>query len=548
MIPSQKKWKIYWYLKKNKLIIYCTFFFGALFLSLLNSHMLYQKEDGWYSGGSTWADLAVHLSIISSFSERGINTLTDNPVYAGSKLNYPFVMDLISAIFYKIGFSIQSSLIIPALTMLLILVILIFKLTYKITKSKTASFFVPFLFFLNGSLFGIYYFWQDKIKSGLPLLDFLNQMQIEYAHLGDYNIRFSNIIADYILPQRAIILGLLVGIVVVYFFWEYWEGKKQISLIKAGLFTVTLPLIHTHTFITMAFLSGFLFLIDLFLERDRKIFLNWLSYFAIVFLLGIPQLLLISPEQKSNFIKFYIGWVREKNESLIWFWTKNLFPHIFIFLAGFMVAGKKLKSFYFAFFAVFILTNIIIFQPHNYDNMKIMLYWFLLSCILVGVFFESLFKKFSKKSYLIITPLFILLTLTGFLSVYRESYVSWQMFSKEDIVFASFIKNNTQKNALFLTSDQHNGAISSLSGRKILMGYRGWLWTYGIDYSEREGDIYDIYKGNDLSKSLISKYKIDYILIEELKKNQYAINSDFFEKNYKAKYRSKNYVLYKISR
>ncbi len=40
------------------------------------------------------------------------------------------------------------------------------------------------------------------------------------------------------------------------------------------------------------------------------------------------------------------------------------------------------------------------------------------------------------------------------------------------------------------------------------MGYRGWLWTYGINYGPREKDISSMYSGGKNSKDLLKKYNI----------------------------------------
>ncbi len=534
-------------IRKNKPLIFVMLFFGVLFLELLSTHMLLPIDGDLYSGGSTWADLAVHLTMITSFTERGLDTILNNPIYFGSKLSYPFIPDLITAIFYKFGLSLRLSLLIPSFIFLMLLVYSIYKLSFKITKKKILSLTVPFLFFFNGTLFGTYYFWTDKQSSGLSLLEFLGKMKVEYGHLADYNIRFSNIVADYILPQRAIILGLLLGLISLYFLWEYWDKRKTTNLYKTAIFISLLPLVHTHSFITLLMASGLLGILDLFLNRNefRKTLKDWIGFSLIALVVSLPQLLLVLPQGNSSFIKFNFGWMKNPEESILEFWIKNLFPHLFVFIAGFVVAPKKIKLFFVPFLVIFVITNLILFQPHNYDNMKIMLYSFLMSCILSVFIFDWLFKKINNYAIFFVGFILLTMTITGGLSVYRESYVSWQMFSKEDVRLSEFVKTNTNKNDVFLTSDRHNNPIPCLTGRQILMGYRGWLWTYGINYSQREQDVSAMYAGGDYSRSLLKHYKVKYVLIETSQSNQY-INEEFFSKNYKKVFKSQNFNLYKI--
>jgi len=543
--------------KKHWPLLILIIFFGWLFFNLLSSHMLEPKSDGLYSGGSTWGDLAFHLSLISSIKERGFSALKAHPVYIGEKLRYPFVSDFISATLEKIGVSLRWSLILPSFIFLMVLVVLLYFLVFKITHSRIGAVLVPFLFFFNGSTFSLKYFWQDFKASGVSLITFFGQLTKEYGHLADYRINFSNIIADYILPQRAIILGLVLGVAVVYFLWLYWQSGERKKLLYAGLLTAIIPIIHTHTFMSLVFAACFLVLIEFFqnIKNFKKIIINWLWFALPVLILALPQVLWLYPASSQHFMRFGFGWMSgslnqmDQGENVLWFWIKNLGLYLPAFIIGFVLARPKLKTFYLAFLGLFVLSNLIIFQPHIYDNMKIMLWWFLLSLILIGDWFAQIKNKMKKEGYLVIAAIFLLLIPTGFLSVFRESYVNWRIFSQEDMALANFVLKNTPKEAIFLTSDRHNHPIPCFTGRRILMGYRGWLWTHGIDYRQRENDVISIYEGAEKSFDLIKQYGINYIVIEQDKIKDFHINKDFFilnQEQFMLIYQSPNYLVFQV--
>ena len=539
------------FIKKYWPLIILLFFFGWLFWNLLSTHMLEQKNDGLYSGGSTWGDLALHTTLSTSFYEKGLSgTLSNYPIYSGEKTRYPFLMDYITALLMKVGLSLRMSLIWPSFIFILCFIAVLYLLVQKMTKSRLAAFFTPLIFFFNGSIFSLQYFWQDFKASGLRFFDFLGKMTKEYGHLSDYNIEFSNIIADYILPQRAIILGLLVGTIVIYFLWKYWKGKDKRSLIWAGVISGFLPIIHTHTFIAIIFIAFGLGLIELaeHYKSFKAVIIKWLYYVVPAGVIALPFVLWLFPSGSNSFFKIDFGWMKGE-EFILWFWIKNLGVYILTFIAGYVVSGEKLRKFYWPFFGLFIITNIFIFQPYVWDNMKIMLWWFLLSSILTGAFLAYLKNKFGKRGYILIGICFILLIATGFLSVYRESYVSWRMFSNEDVALASFVNNNTSKDALFLTSDKHNNPITCLAGRNIVMGYRGWLWTHGINYIEREQDIKTIYEAKASSNELLQKYNINYLLLEKDKTENLSINYGYYmtQSVFQPIYESSNYLLFKVS-
>lgn len=520
-------------------------FFGFLFGNLLSSHMLFEKNGNLYSGGSTWGDLAVHITYISAFVQRGFFALQENPIFLGEKFSYHFFSDLISAVLIKLGLSLRASLIIPSFLFAITLVILIYFLVFRITKSKIGAVLAPFVFFFNGTIFGVYYFWKDFEASEMGFWKFANSMTKEYAHLADYNIRFANIIADYILPQRPSILGMVMGVLAIYFLWIYWENKNKNNLLWGGIIVALLPIVHAQTFITMIMVAGFLFLIQVIgnIKNFKKIILDWIWFAIPVAIIALPQVLLFFPLGKS-FLKFQFGWMKG-TESFVWFWTKNLGIYLILFPIAFIFAKKKLKTFYLAFFGVFIVSNLVLFQPYAYDNMKIIIWWFLLSVILVAELFEKLIKA-DRKGYAVILVIFMLLIPTGILSVYRESYASWLMFSAEDIGIAEFINKNTPKEAIFLTSDKHNHPVPTLTGRQILMGYRGWLWPHGIDYSRRERDVLLMYGGKRQSRDLLEKYGVDYVFIGPSEINNFRANIEFFEKNYLKIFESQNYKIYEI--
>lgn len=540
MVEIKKLFEKYWPLLVLLVI------FGFLFANLLSSHMLHKKPDGLYSGGSTWGDLAFHLTLISNFSQSGLRLDTD-PTFSGSRLNYSFLPDLVSSWLVNMGISIQWALIIPSLLFILIFVAIFYLLTFRITKSKIGAFLAPIIFFFNGAIFSLYYFWQDWKISGLALWKFLGSMTEGHAHLDGYNIVFSNIISNYILPQRAFIPGLAIGLLAIYFLWEYWEAEQRKYLIYAGAVLAFMPLVHIHSFVALIIVCGFLAAIQFSTGINKKRFLDWVYFSIPILIIALPQFLLVYPWGKESFLRIQLGWMSGE-DNIFWFWIKNLTPHIFLFAIAYLLAKPKLKKFYLAFFFLFVITNIIIFQPHDNDNIKLMLWWFILSIVLIANIFEILIKKWRAAGILLVILILISLTLTGIIFVYRESYASWRMFSNEDIALADFVKTNTPADAVFLTPDTHNHPVPCLAGRQIVMGYRGWLWTHGIDYREREHDVLNIFRGSDNAIDLIHKYNIKYIALDKFRGVDFNMNYDYFDKNFILIYKSADYWIYTADR
>jgi uncharacterized membrane protein len=52
-----------------------------------------------------------------------------------------------------------------------------------------------------------------------------------------------------------------------------------------------------------------------------------------------------------------------------------------------------------------------------------------------------------------------------------------------------------------------------LTGRRIVMGYRGWLWTHGIDYRTLERAVAAMYAGDPGSEALFARYGVTHIYV-----------------------------------
>jgi uncharacterized membrane protein len=121
------------------------------------------------------------------------------------------------------------------------------------------------------------------------------------------------------------------------------------------------------------------------------------------------------------------------------------------------------------------------------------------------------------------------------------------MYSPEELALAEQVKTASPKQSIFLSSDKHNHWLPNLTGRQILMGYRGWLWTYGIDYSQREAHIRSIYRGGDQALDLIDHYGIDYIVIGPSERTDFDADQNFFAKNFSIFIDTQNYQIYQVN-
>ena len=120
------------------------------------------------------------------------------------------------------------------------------------------------------------------------------------------------------------------------------------------------------------------------------------------------------------------------------------------------------------------------------------------------------------------------------------------MVSHEDIKLAQNFRVKTNYNDLVLTSTYHLHWVPVISGRQTVMGYQGWLWSYGYDYAKLEDDIKAIYQGLPSAKELIAQYGIDYVVIDNHTQMDFLSNEEFFKANYQLFISNSHSRVYKI--
>lgn len=511
-----------------------------IFIPLFKSHMIHQESGDYYTGGATWGDLAFHITLVNSFA-LGENFPPQNPVFSGTRLTYAPLIDFLSAIFVKSGSSIQQALYIPGIIFAEVIFLLMFLFSFQLTKKFFISVITPVLFIFNGGI-GLIYFVADIEKEGKDFLTALWTMTKEYAHLQDYNIRFSNVVADYFLPQRTFLLGFVVGILILIFILKYFEEKNKNYLVVSAFLSGLLPLIQPHSLVSVALIILFLIILNF----KHRILFDFARAFLPMFLVIciIPILWILTSEQiTGEFFRVQPFWMAA-NDNPLWFYFKNLGLVLPLIIIALFIVPKKLRLFYIPFAGLFVITNIFIFQPHDYDNMKIMLYWFLATLVLIAYFLEKLWTKRNLVTRTVFCLCLFFLTITGALSVLRESYTKYLMYDKEGLALAEQLRDITLPGDVILTSDQHNHPITSFSGRPVVMGYRGWLWTWGYDYRQRERDVLDIYQGLPQAKELLEKYNVSLIVIGETEKANFRANEDFFSENFELIFRTLHYKVY----
>jgi hypothetical protein len=186
---------------------------------------------------------------------------------------------------------------------------------------------------------------------------------------------------------------------------------------------------------------------------------------------------------------------------------------------------------------IFAACNLVVFQTWNWDNTKLLVYWYLVIALLIGALAAHWWRRVWPRiaAILLVAPVL----LTGALVVLR--LLPWTppadsiggpytIADTQELQLAATIERTTPKGAVFLTFGRPNDPVLAVAGRIGVMGYGGWLWSYGIDIGNRYADVQAMYAGCATGEAcpipgLLRKYDISYVEIDDRLNDPGAVDS-----------------------
>jgi hypothetical protein len=462
----------------------------ALLGTLFWTHSLVRDSTGVYTAGSTWADFGLHAAIINHLAVFDRMPL-DLPVASRTHLTYPFLIDLLSALYLRAGWSLHLSLFVPGVLLALACCQLILSLSLRLFGHVGAAVGGLILVLLTGSAAGLWDAYADWRHSGQTLLHFVSHLPNDYTVLSADNGNITNLVANALLPQRAILFGFGIGLTVLILLHTAWHTGKRKYLLVSGALTGLLPMAHPHTFLVCGVMLAALALQAA--VRAHRLPRDHLVAGTATLVLAIPQL---SWQQMANGGgtggRWRLGWMQRTGESIWAFWWTNfgLMGVVFVALPLLLLRRdwRHYLVWYLPFLAILVVTQVYAFQPFEYDNLKLIYYVYLMAG-LFAAFFTVQAYRVSRWTLALLLPAALAIIIPGALSLTHEFQLRYQFADNADLALAAWVRTHTAPDDVFIAAERPTQPVATLGGRSIVLGYRGWLYNFNLPYAQREAAV-----------------------------------------------------------
>ena len=524
------------------------------------THMIMPESDGSYwCGQSTYGDLCMHLSFITSMRDMtfppAYNLLYDTP------LNYPYLADSLSTTMLMLGMNLQTAVVFPGTLLMAMTYAGYMLLAQQILGGRhKAVAAAALLFFFNGGLGFLYDFDLAGRDGFAKVREIFTGYYKTPANQPDLNLRFSNVIADLLIPQRALMGGWSMGIPALMLLISSLRERSMRQTLLLALWACCLPMVHTHTFLALGLFSGGMVIAHLISDKDDRkgVLLRAGVYLGVVLVLALPQVLSTAVEQtiEGGSLRFQFNWVNNSGgrgmiDGYFWFWIKNAgLPFILMICAVLEARRRGYGDVVMGMAAIFVVAETILFQPNEYDNNKLFYIWYMFAVILAADYGSVIMQRLAGlRGRYILCALFLFVSMfSGALSIARETISGYQLFSRTAVEAGKWIDENTDRDAVFITGQQHINPVCSLAGRQIICGSDLYVFFHGLDYRAQAGACQGFYEYPELNAHLIDRYDVDYIYVSDYERAEFDVDLTYIDEHYDLVYQNPDVRIYEVQR
>jgi hypothetical protein len=240
----------------------------------------------------------------------------------------------------------------------------------------------------------------------------------------------------------------------------------------------------------------------------------WLCFGAVALMISLPQIIWLMRTHRVNFMK--LDPIHRETDKR---WILGFFTVWWYSLGSFLVAAIGLvfftndarqNRFYLPSLGVWIVSNLIRYQPGAMDNTKVFFAgWYSLACVAVANFVVLTWKH---GGWLARFALFVMVSgfcFGGGVCIWKAMFCPFAMFSREERDIGMWVMQNAKRDVGVLAGGWHGNTLMSLAGKLVTMGYGGWVWTHGLNIDARKRFMNELVRNRD-DVNAFAVHKIEY--------------------------------------
>jgi len=434
-------------------------------------------------------DLPCHINYIRAMAGGAVFPIP-NPEFASEPLRYPFGIDLYNALWESLGIPLPSHLFLTGILL---------SATSLVVLRWFGGWWTISAFFLGGGAAGA--------------LSSADALSVTSA------IDWKNLFLSVFVTQRGVLIALPVGCLLLQAWRLHVSDRTPLDTRVQCILGVTLgllPFFHAHTFVAVS-----LFLLLTSLQEQgvggfRKLALS--PFLATAFLPATYFVLSTSDRmQKAKIIG--LEPFLQKNAAFPSLWSQ-LWSNFGLWLIlpaalGFILfysrktPGKQTEMFRLvSLVLVFIVFLSINFAPWPWDNIKLLIWPYLLLAQLAGELLDPLSPFFVRLA------LFGGFSISGLTSLFNSfgppSLIARELYKKTDLNDTEGALKNLPPDSVFIAAPDFNHALTYF-GRFRVLGYEGHLFSHAVDYRRTAQKQQAIFTGDPRWRELVGELHASHI-------------------------------------
>jgi hypothetical protein len=529
------------------------------------------RDDGLWAGHEyIWSDWPTHLALVTRFASGG-GFPPENVHFAGLPSAYHYLSDLTPATFVVLGMDVFGALLLHSLVLSVLAALAIWAFARRMTGRRSAATLAMVLFLLGAGLGWVVHL--ATVDSGQGLIPSLLAEPWDPTSQGAAHIRVFNPYLAFLMSQRAYLYGLPIAMLVLAVV-PIAAARRSIRLfVAAGAVAGLLPLAHLPTLLAMAIVIPVLALSRLSRPwRLREIpFAGWLAFGVTWVAVSLPQLIaqLGGGSGALSATRLQPGWVAGEGsygDDWFSFWIKNAGLLGILCLVAIVVSlvdrhrrpgdrilpPRALRTLL-SLQVLFVVVNLVVFQPWDWDNHKILVYWMLSAAILSAALLVAVWRRVcgwrTDRRWLARIALAGLAVGIVAGPVLENLWMlqgngRYRMLTAAQLELAERVREVTPPDSVVVTGMGSHDPVQMLAGRQVLMGYWGQLWVSGIPHADREAEVLRIYRLAPDADDLIDRYDVAAVVIGPNERSGLDADEGGFEARYPLIASSSQYRVY----